>query len=199
MAVITFEKQEKPHVRFQYVNSCPVHVISLNAGFEDWGEFIFQFSHEWTHHLLGAKLPESYKGLMWMEEIFCRIVSLETLDHFRNLNLFPDFPLPSFRNFLDNPSKQIAKCILPLENGIPPFWIDELNDQTKSADRLMAIAIHLSGIFFRQKSLFQIFAKAGRPVEYSSLDSYFLKLQSFSDPCSLEFLLKIKKFFMHSQ
>ncbi|MCL1944386.1 MAG: hypothetical protein FWF56_01045 [Firmicutes bacterium] len=56
--------------------------IAVNCSFEDYSGFIFQYSHEYTHHIMHTLYPCIFYHYDWFEEVICEAVSYWCLDWF---------------------------------------------------------------------------------------------------------------------
>ena len=62
-----------------------LHVIKLSAQGDFWCQWVYQFAHEYCHHLVDGDLSGETAGLMWLEESFCHVSSMLCLDNFARL------------------------------------------------------------------------------------------------------------------
>ena len=61
------------------------HIIKLSSKDDFWCQWIYQFAHEFCHHIIDGKLTGETAGLMWLEESLCHIASYVCLDQFSKL------------------------------------------------------------------------------------------------------------------
>lgn len=57
------------------------HVITLSSRGNYYCQWVYQFSHEYCHHLINGPLRGETGGLMWLEESICRVASLACLEN----------------------------------------------------------------------------------------------------------------------
>ena len=50
--------------------------IHLNVAGDYWSQWVFQFAHEYCHHIIGGKMSGEMVGMLWLEECFCEASSL---------------------------------------------------------------------------------------------------------------------------
>jgi hypothetical protein len=62
-----------------------LHIIKLSTGENFWCQWVYQFAHEYCHHLIDGDLSGETKGLMWLEESICHVSSFVCLDNFARL------------------------------------------------------------------------------------------------------------------
>lgn len=60
-------------------NQNGLHVIELNTKSNFWCQWIYQFAHEYCHHLINGNLSGSICGLLWFEEVLCETCSIYCL------------------------------------------------------------------------------------------------------------------------
>ena len=60
-------------------------IIVLSAEGNHWCQWIYQYAHEFCHHLIGGKMTGETKGLIWLEESLCHISSYVCLVQFARL------------------------------------------------------------------------------------------------------------------
>lgn len=61
------------------------HLIKLSTGGDFWCQWIFQFAHEYCHHLIDGGLDPQAAGLRWLEESICHVASYVCLDNFARI------------------------------------------------------------------------------------------------------------------
>jgi len=61
------------------------HLILLNTGGNQWCQWIYQFAHEYCHHLIDGGLLGGIEGLKWFEESVCHVASYACLDNFERI------------------------------------------------------------------------------------------------------------------
>ena len=55
------------------------HRILLNTKGNYWSQWIYQFAHEYCHHLIDGRLIGGIWGMMWFEETICELSSMYNL------------------------------------------------------------------------------------------------------------------------
>ena len=80
------------------------HIIFLHAHDNYWCQWVYQFAHEYCHHIIDGKMTGELGGLMWFEETLCELCSIYCIHHFVNWcenNPLPRQYAPSVREYLD--------------------------------------------------------------------------------------------------
>ncbi len=55
------------------------HLITISATNNYWGQWVYEFAHEYCHHLINGELTGEIKGLLWFEEVLCELSSMYNL------------------------------------------------------------------------------------------------------------------------
>lgn len=71
-----------------YKGECPTiykvgdkdHLIMLHVTGNEWWRWIYQFAHEYCHHLVNGPITSEMIGLQWFEEVICDLSSICHLD-----------------------------------------------------------------------------------------------------------------------
>lgn len=74
---ISYKKTPFPQCRF--ILNPPSHEILLTAHGNGWGQYVYQFAHEYCHHLTTPLPILSFKGAFWFEEVLCETASFYCL------------------------------------------------------------------------------------------------------------------------
>lgn len=61
------------------------HLIKLSTGGDFWCQWVYQFAHEYCHHLIDGGLVRQTVGLRWLEESICHVASYVCLDNFARI------------------------------------------------------------------------------------------------------------------
>lgn len=67
-----------------YQDECPEiyslgeagHRLCLCVKGDDWWRWVYQFAHEYCHHIINGTMSGELKGLMWFEETICKLASI---------------------------------------------------------------------------------------------------------------------------
>lgn len=78
-----------------YKDECPTiydngqigHKICLHVSGDDWWRWVYQFSHEYCHHLINGTMSGDISGMIWFEEAIC---DLSAIAHLKRLIVLCD-------------------------------------------------------------------------------------------------------------
>lgn len=75
---------KKIHIKRGYddpiiYNQDGLHVVELNVTSNYWCKWIYQFAHEYCHHLINGSFSGGLCGLLWFEEVLCEACSIYCL------------------------------------------------------------------------------------------------------------------------
>lgn len=74
---ISYKNTPGPQCRF--IPNTFSHEILLTAHRNSWPQYVYQFAHEYCHHLTSALPIRSFKGAFWFEEVLCETASFYCL------------------------------------------------------------------------------------------------------------------------
>ena len=55
-------------------------IIYLHTRGDFWCQWIYQFAHEYCHHIINGTMTGELSGLMWFEESVCELASMYNLN-----------------------------------------------------------------------------------------------------------------------
>ena len=195
-----------------------IHVIILNNEGKYWCQWIYQFSHEYCHHLINGELTGETKGLMWLEESICHVSSIACLvdmasycynstspvlnsfsDHFVNYyqRLFNDAGLEQYASYLSDPSDYktfTEDQILPLSEYIIENRTTLENNY--SNDHYSFIAGRLYPLFHNNKNLWKIIQFFSDMRSWTSIESFFDHLNKYGDETNIGSIKKLSSVFI---
>lgn len=141
------------------------HWIRLNTDDLYWAQIIYQFSHEYCHHLIG-KLSGELDGIHWFEESLCHMASLYMLKRMKDVfylsanNNFKYYA-PSLYLYYTKTVNQISKIDPCLKD-----WIHDniayLRAPMYRRDMYDTIAMNILAIFENNKSLWNFLPFIGK-------------------------------------
>lgn len=177
------------------------HIIKLSSKDDFWCQWIYQFAHEFCHHIIDGKLTGETAGLMWLEESLCHIASYVCLDQFSKLcasrddlrgystsvvcyllQFFPEYDGKSFKKYMayDNtfdPGNYISfKHYVTLQPYIKERW--DILTTVYSMDDYKFIARTLFPYFYNNKSLWKILPFLGNMRQWTEIKDLYEHLKS---------------------
>lgn len=164
------------------------HLIFLNAKNDYWGQYTYQFAHEFCHHLINLELTGNPGGALWFEEMICELASMYCV--IKNAELWKtDAPYhggsnyaSSFRSYyIDN---IIHRDDVPNSNLSVSSFIKENIEVLEQPDYQRGMYIYIAkgvvDIFINYPSLWNIilFFKDTkyRSSDYSGLEAFLDEL-----------------------
>ena len=159
------------------------HLIFLSP--EDYyGEqWLYQFAHEYCHHLINGKLNGEIVGLTWFEETICSLSSLYVLHKAISQKWIQS------NSHLHRDIQGRLECLL-LDMNIPddtplPIFLQSkdnlLKEERYHRDLYKAIAAKMFPLFRDNPHLWKIILHFGNMKERDSLTGLFQHLSKFVD------------------
>ena len=159
------------------------HHIYLRCESNFWCQWMFQFAHEYCHHLIDGELTGDISGLIWFEECVCELSSMY---HLRNLALYfatssQEHLLryaPSVHNYLgglmDVEMELVSETTHP---GILHRWGTLLQEPKYHRLHYRAIAARMFPLFVENPHLWKIILHFGDMRQWESPDELFQHLR----------------------
>lgn len=188
------------YYRDNYPEICSIsdglHLIKLNTHNNLWCQWVYQFAHEFCHHLINGSMSRDVTGLMWFEETVCELASLHNLYEMGrfcktsskgNLNRYA----PAVQDYLDD----LMKCPIPSRDvqGFLARHIDVLSRPVYCRDTYNILASSIFHLFLENHCLWKIILQFGDMRRWSSLDALFRHLRNTADDSYSLSLEKLKR------
>lgn len=174
------------------------HVIHLNTSENYWAQWVYQFAHEYCHHLINGELSSEISGLIWFEECICELSSMYHLHLLytqwkNNYNPLKTNFAPSILNYLnglfpENPQLFSAT----LHQGFLSLWEQILFDSKYHRGHYNAIATRIFPLFVANPSLWKIILHFGDMRKWNSLPELFEHLHQTSDNSYVQSLSQLE-------
>ena len=155
-------------------------VIFLHTQNNFWSQYIYQFSHEYCHHVIAGPLDGSLVSSFWFEESICELAScyfmekvveiwMNSPDTPQNLKLF----VPSQLKYFCDHLRDIPDITVPLNEWLLSN-LGILQDPKYHRDLYQIIAKSLFGLFKEHPRLWLLlpYFKRVAPEEYISFDNW---------------------------
>lgn len=169
-------------------DSCNGHYIFLHVKGNFWCKWLYQFSHEYCHHLINGKMSGNIKGLKWFEETICELASMYNLKIMADIWEKSDISIKlrfvqAFRDYLNDLQNENP---LLYEQTLHPkflqFWDNRLKDPICHRDLYNAIAVLIFPLFLENPHLWKIILHFGDMENWESLEDLFLHLRRNATP-----------------
>lgn len=174
------------------------HIIFLATKEDLWCQWVYQFAHEYCHHLIDGSLLGEWSDLLWFEETICELSSLYNLnkmiEYCINNELQPY--APSVKNYLENLlTKNNGAYKLNAEGGWYKQYEESLKEEGYKRDLYNAIAVLMYPLFVDNPNLWKLILNIGDIRSWTSLDELFNHLEVTADGSYRESLGRMRKMF----
>lgn len=161
-----------------------LHIIFLCVQEHNFPQWVYQFAHEYCHHLINGELVGDIYGCIWFEETICELASMFQIhtiytqwsgcnNHIRNL------ASSAFRPYLDNLLTQQPQLLSDaLRPGFLARWEQILSEQIYHRNYYNALAARMFPLFVENPSLWKITLHFGDMRKWNSLHELFEHLHS---------------------
>lgn len=173
-----------------------IHEVLLNANDETGCQWVYQFAHEFCHHLIDGKLTGETRGLKWLEESLCHVSSYVCLDNYARIcastpllydkveivirylrNLLVEDETPLYVAYMPDINNPLKTEKIPNDRFIHLQTFLEENASKLasiySMNEYKKIARALFPHFYNNPKLWRIIPKLGDTMEWTSLLELF--------------------------
>ena len=160
------------------------HIIFLATKDNLWCQWVYQFSHEYCHHLIDGSLSGEWSDLLWFEETLCELSSLYNLNKMISYcaNNGLQRYVPSVKSYLENLlTKNNDKYKLSAGGGWYKQYEASLKKEEYKRDLYNAIAVLMYPLFIDTPNLWKLILIIGDIRSWTSLDELFNHLEINSD------------------
>lgn len=174
------------------------HIIFLATKEDLWCQWVYQFAHEYCHHLIDGSLLGEWSDLLWFEETICELSSLYNLNKMIEYCINNGLQLyaPSVKNYLENLlTKNNGAYKLNAEGGWYKQYEESLKEEGYKRDLYNAIAVLMYPLFMENPRLWKMIMNIGDIRSWSSLDDLFTHLEANADDSYRESLSRLGQMF----
>lgn len=163
------------------------HQIYLNIQENYWCQWIYQFAHEYCHHLINGKFTGETTGLTWFEESICELASMFQLSLFysswsQSHEEYQTHYAPSLRDYLDALLSENPRLLSSASHpGWLQSWDSTLSGPESHQDYYNVIATKMFPLFVEHPYLWKIILHLGDSRQWKTLDELFAHLHSKAD------------------
>lgn len=170
------------------------HIISLVVQENYWCQWVYQYSHEFCHHLIDGKMTGDLKGMKWFEECLCHTASMFCLAELSDQELWCQWGYPSYAlavcQYLDqmlnkvNDMRQDYYRYNKIQHKGICLWLSELSQEGVDYPRTHynAVASIMLQTFLQNKHLWEILQHIGDSESWRSLEELLSHLQLKATP-----------------
>ena len=174
------------------------HLIFLSTRDNYWCQWVYQFAHEYCHHLINGQLSGDWSTMLWFEETLCELSSLY------NIHIMVDFCVthglpnyaPCVQQYLDTllfENKDVYK--LSEEGGWYKNYAESLSTAPYKRELYNAIAALIYPLFIENPKLWKLIQHIGDIRSWASLNVLFEHLQYTADTSYADSLRKLRGMF----
>lgn len=159
------------------------HLIYLSPQDYYGGQWLYQFAHEYCHHLINGELTGEIVGLTWFEETICSLSSLYVL-HKASSQKWIQANSHLHRDILGRLEYLQQDMNIPGDTPLPIFLQSKdnlLKEERYHRDLYKAIAAKMFPLFRKNPNLWKIILHFGNMKERDSLTDLFQDLSKFVD------------------
>lgn len=172
------------------------HWIFLKTKENYWCQWVYQFAHEYCHHLIDGSLSGEWSDVLWFEETICELSSLYNLSRMIGFcatnGLY--FYAPSVLEYLKDLLTQNNK-ILSTDGGWYDRYEVSLREVKYQRELYNAIAVLMFPLFIENPCLWKLILTIGDIRSWTTLDELFGHLEAFADDSYRESLGRLVKMF----
>lgn len=188
-----------------YKEECPMcakigdnHIVFLNVKDNYWCQWVYQFAHEYCHHLINGPLSGDWSPMLWFEETVCELSSMYNL--YRMVGFCEErglkFYSPSVQEYLNNLlTKNNNVFMLSYEGGWYQGYKELLSTEHYNRELYNAIAALMYPLFIENPNLWKIILNIGDIRSWRSFDDLLVHLQVNSEASYSDSWRIIQKFF----
>lgn len=173
-----------------YKNECPTiydmremgHRICLHVKGDDLWRWVYQFAHEYCHHLINGTMSGEISGLMWFEETICDLSAIAHLNRLIALcDVLRTSNLPQYKSYVRacleaNLGQAQDNCREYLR-----LHLDELGQPVYHREIYSNLSATMLPLFEENNHLWKIILHFGNMRLWNSLEDLFVHLQETSD------------------
>lgn len=157
------------------------HIVYLSVKDDYWCQWVYQFAHEYCHHLINGPLSGHWSPVLWFEETICELSSLFNLYKMVSFceELSLEFYSPSVQEYLNNLlTKNTSVYTLSSEGGWYQCYKELLSTEHYNRELYNAIAALMYPFFIENPRLWRIILNIGDIRSWNSLDELLGHLQA---------------------
>lgn len=180
-------------------NIPPNHLIFLSVIENRWCQWIYQFAHEYCHHLVNGGLSGEISGLKWFEETICELSSMYHLHLIfmqwsNNSNPIKFDYAPFLLDYLNDLLTKNHLLSSSIDHpGWLQSWIPLLSEPQYHRDHYNVIATKMYPLFVKNPNLWKIILHFGDMRNWNSLSELFEHLHQTVDDSYSKSLSDLEK------
>jgi len=173
------------------------HIILISAFNDYLPRWVYEFSHEYCHHLIDGPMQTEIMGLIWFEETICELSSMYHLhksyiDWHNSTDMNKWLNFHSFQEYLHDLLTKNPKLVDSTHHqGWLSSWLQILSEPKHHRDHYNAIAVRILPLFVENPFLWKIILHFGDSRKWNSLHDLFDHLFDLADDSYSDSLSKL--------
>lgn len=176
------------------------NIIFLSTKGDYWCQWVYQFAHEYLHHVINGSFSGEIDGVIWFEESLCELSSIWHIAVMHEICIKGQDPI--LRGFAPLAQDYLTHLVLSnpdLKSQIQSSedisqWLPLLSERCYHRDHYNAIACRMLDLFQKNPCLWRMTTQIGDSHSYQSLIPLWNHLRKVADDSwrgSLEKLIQI--------
>ena len=174
-------------------------IIFLSTKSNRYCQWIYQFAHEYCHHLIDGAMSGEIKGLLWFEETICELSSLYHLTRFYekcSADVILKNQAPLVRDYLNDFLYKNQQLVAIFHRESLSQWGDLLKEPVYHRDLYNAMAVASLPIVLKTPQVWKMILHFGDIRKWNSLEELFEHLLCSATDDYRQSLLDLKKLFL---
>lgn len=189
----------------RYIESGPkcigeeIRFIYLSSRKNYWCKWLYQFAHEYCHHLIDGPMSGGIKGLLWFEETICELSSLFHLSVFlQKCSITPSLYhyAPLVQDYLNDLLYTNLPLVEKFHRESLSQWGDLLKEPVYHRDLYNAMAVASLPIVLKTPQVWKMILHLGDIRSWNNLKELFDHLLCTATDDYHQALLDLKKLFL---
>lgn len=180
------------------------HRIQLNTGDNYWCQWVYQFAHEYCHHIINGSFSGDWTDLLWFEETLCELSSLynlhEMIGFCKNKGLF-GYSLAVEEYLNELLTKNSLDYPISADGGWYPDYLELLSKKTDASkdgyrrELYNVIAALMYPLFLENPCLWKLILHIGDIRSWNTLEALLEHLRACADNTYSDSLEKLMAMF----
>lgn len=174
-------------------------IIFLSTKSNRYCQWIYQFAHEYCHHLIDGAMSGEIKGLLWFEETICELSSLYHLTRFYekcSADVILKNQAPLVRDYLNDLLYKNLPLVEKFHRESLSQWDDLLKEPVYHRDLYNAMAVASLPIVLKTPQVWKMILHLGDIRSWNNLKELFDHLLCTATDDYHQALLDLKKLFL---
>lgn len=189
--ILLFHKSNGPLC----MNNGNYRIIFLSTKSNHFCQWVYQFAHEYCHHLIDGTMCGEIKGLLWFEETICELASIYHLNRYYKrctTDILLQNLAPAVLDYLHDLYTKNVQLVELFHQEYLNIFLDQLGQPVYHREIYNAIAVSILPLFEENPSLWKMILNFGDIRKWNSLEELFEHLLQCSTDDYRNSLLLLK-------